>query len=884
MRLVFASAVVAAAWTGIPAAAGEPSQSANPTAAATAVAEPVAERQPTVEEPAEVPSAKGSTQVEPPAAGTSASTSSDATPLTDGPARIGSLVRLEFRDQPWLEVLEWLAEKRGLNLDWQSLPDGTVSLVSTKEYSLDEAEDLINMQLLARGFTLLQRGEVLRIASLEKIDITLVPKVSPDELASLPRHRFVRVSLPLDWMIAEEAASEFKPLISPYGQLFPMASSNRLEAMDAVVNLRELHRLLTRAEADEGRRERVAEFRLQHRKAREVAAKVRQLLGLPAQELSTTAVETQLDIEQAKFRSEAVKQLGTNAQKFLEDKPEVHLVINEEENSILVNGRPDKIEIARQAIEAMDKPLPPGESPWESLSRVKVYEVSGFEPTTISHLMQTLQDRGNISKETRIQHEPTFNRLIVYASPEDQMTISNIIANFKTQGRRAEVLPLARIDPEYACKAVRLVLKNPDRPSSAPANAGDGKFQVEPDPVNRRILLWATPEELAEVRSFLTQLGESVASGPAATQMHVVQLRGASVSDVAERLKRVWNEVSSSPLVIESKPTTPTATDQAPERPTAPVPAPPSGAAVEPPAPAASRPAEPQAEHVASGIAARLAVQQQPQVVQASGQEPAPSAAESPQPNDSPMPVRIIPGDDGEVMIVSRDPEAADVAKQFVEQMVPAADDVQVVQLKHAQATLVRTQLETLLEHTRVASTSVLNTQPSLRMDADIRTNRLIIQHATPRQLRLINEMVPQLDRPEQEDERLVRQQRIYRAQRKRAAEIAEIVKEVYRDLLSSSDKVFAGRETHMPFGYNRAFAATTRSPEYQGLLAVGVDDEANTLVLSAPTYLMEEVMRLVMLVDISASGERVVVVPLKSAAARASVGEALKRVLAKPQ
>ena len=61
-----------------------------------------------------------------------------------------------------------------------------------------------------------------------------------------------------------------------------MASSNRLEAMDAVVNLREMHRLLTRAEADEGRRERVAVFPLKHRKAEEVAAKVRELLGLAA--------------------------------------------------------------------------------------------------------------------------------------------------------------------------------------------------------------------------------------------------------------------------------------------------------------------------------------------------------------------------------------------------------------------------------------------------------------------------------------------------------------------------------------------------------------------------------------------------------------------------
>ena len=147
--------------------------------------------------------------------------------------------------------------------------------------------------------------------------------------------------------------------------------------------------------------------------------------------------------------------MGTNAHALLKDKPDVHLVVNDKVNSILVNGRPDKIEIARQAIEAMDKPLPPGESSWESMNRVKVYEVSGFDPATITQLMQALQDRGNISKETRVQYEATYNRLVVFASPEDQVTVGNVIASFRTQGRRAEVLPLTRIDPQYASKALQ---------------------------------------------------------------------------------------------------------------------------------------------------------------------------------------------------------------------------------------------------------------------------------------------------------------------------------------------------------------------------------------------------------------------------------------------
>ena len=169
-----------------------------------------------------------------------------------------------------------------------------------------------------------------------------------------------------------------------------------------------------------------------------------------------------------------------------------------------------------------------------------------------------------------------------------------------------------------------------------------------------------------------------------------------------------------------------------------------------------------------------------------------------------------------------------------------------------------------------------------LAIEADSRTNKLLIQHASPRQMKLINEAVPLLDQPEQEDTQLVRQQRIYRAERKRASEIAVIVKEVYRDLLSTSDKVFDARAGNRPYGYNRAMAATSKSPEYQGLLSIGADDAGNILVVSAPEYLIDEVMQVVKLIDMNASGEKVAVVPL-SRAARPKVGEALGRLLAKP-
>jgi len=795
------------------------------------------------------------------------------------------MVRLEFRDQEWLPVLQWLADTLNLNLDWQQLPEGTVNLASAEEYRVEDAEDLINMQLLARGFTLLKRGEVLRVAPLKNLDITLVPRVDVDELATLPRHQFVRVTFPLDWMIAEEAAVEFKPLISPYGQLFPMGSSNRLEAIDAVVNLRELHRLLKRAEADEARRERVVEFRLKHRKAEEVATKVRQLLGVPAEGPPAAATQTQLDIEKFKFRSEAIKQLGTGAQPLLMEKAVVQLVVNEKENSILVSGRPDKIELARQAIEAMDKPEPPAESSWETLNRVRVYPVVGFDPTAVLQLIQALKERGNLQKETQIQHEAAYNRLVVVASPADQLTISRIIDGLRSEGRRAEVLPLRKIDARYATKAVQLVLKNPARPASAPGPASEGQFQIEPDPTHNRLLLWATPEESAEVRQFLARLGETFAGEESAAKVHVVRLRGAKKSDILDRLKRAWQAIGDAPLVIEDAQASRSDANAPPDS----APAAPSETKQEKPEAAKEEKAEPMSDRSASSrVAAQLVARQQPVVEPAEPQPASPAEAVEAAPGEASEgekrpPVSVIVGkDEDEMIIVSRDPIAAQAAKEIVEQITPDEPEVEIITLKHAQAAVVKTQLQALVAPLSTPA-SGLDTQKPLTIEADSRINRLMIQHATPRQMELINNLIAVLDQPTQEEERLVREQRIYRAQRKRASEIAEVVKEVYRDLLSTSDKVFDARVSNQPFGYNRAMAATSKSPEYQGLLSVGVDEVGNILVLSAPAYLMEEVMRLVERIDAQAAGDATAVVPV-SRAARASVGEALGRLLAKPK
>ena len=91
-------------------------------------------------------------------------------------------VRFNFNGQPWPAVLEWLAQISGMSLDWQELPGDYLNLTTQRSYTIEEARDLINRHLLARGFTLLCQGELLTVANIKKLDPSLVPRVEPREL------------------------------------------------------------------------------------------------------------------------------------------------------------------------------------------------------------------------------------------------------------------------------------------------------------------------------------------------------------------------------------------------------------------------------------------------------------------------------------------------------------------------------------------------------------------------------------------------------------------------------------------------------------------------------------------------------------------------------
>ena len=797
-------------------------------------------------------------------------------------------IRFNFQGQRWLDVLQWLAKSSKLTLDWQELPATELNLATQQDYSLDEARDLLNMHLASRGFTLLRRGEVLTLVKLDQLNPILVPRVSEEELDTRDLHEIVRVSLPLDWLVAEEAVKEFTPMLSPFGKLVPMKATNRLEAMDTVANLQGLRRLLEREQSQQGEERLVVEFKLKYAVAQEIVEKLRGLLGVENTSRVSTGDRMRMQMEKTRATAELAKNLGKEAANIMRRDPEVHLVVNESENSILANAPPDKMAIIRQAIEALDVASSGTRPGVGAATKMKIYRTKAIDPDTMAEMINELVEAGKLQSNTHVEADDDSNTLIVYAVPEDHLAIANLVSQIDDDGRDVRIIELRDLEPEYAVQAIKLLLQG------GTDEGGEGRrwwrramgsedFRIEADVDRKRLLLWASDEEYDQVKGLLAKLGEDAGQTAARSRVRVLNLPAQNAEQALQRLERIWPNLRDNPLQIDD-PVESTARKPAAKR-----------SAFRDDAPPAENPGKrlipkvtkdpanaTDAQSALPLLSTQLAFLQanrdadqrsrsaDPNTdadrgapnTQHSDQQPRGESIDDAAGAEAPA-ITVTEGPDGQLIISSKDQEALDAMEELLREILPQQSDYHVFKLQHASPMSIELTLRELFgvdAKTAPTSRSRLQTGAprQLQFISDLDTGTLLVQGATEDQLSKITELVKLYDQPETLDEKLQRKTEIYQVQYSRASAVATTVKDAYRDLLSSDDKAFEqkGEKGDAPsrsVGYGGNYASTI--PKFKGLLSIGVEDNTNTLVISAPEFLLGDVMELVQKVDRTASG-----------------------------
>lgn len=152
--------------------------------------------------------------------------------------------------------------------------------------------------------------------------------------------------------------------------------------------------------------------------------------------------------------------------------------------------------------------------------------------------------------------------------------------------------------------------------------------------------------------------------------------------------------------------------------------------------------------------------------------------------------------------------------------------------------------------------TSLSKRRP-LKFIPDVDSNTILVENADLTQLKTIEELIKLYDQPTPTDTQSVRKTETVILQYSKAKIVAETVKEVYRDLLSTNDKSLENTQgrggQRMPgFMYmlGEGDNSGQKMPKFKGLLSIGVDELSNSLVISAPAFLFEQVVQMVKELD----------------------------------
>ena len=448
-------------------------------------------------------------------------------------------------------------------------------------------------------------------------------------------------------------------------------------------------------------------------------------------------------------------------------------------------------------------------------------------------------------------------------------------------------------------------------------------FKVDADVENNRLLLLANEAEMEEVMNLLVKLGEIPAEGGDPSKVRVIDsLPGPELEKLLKQIEKAWPSMAPNPLVVPDT----EAKDKAAERA-------PGGETTDrqtgtQPTTSSESPFR-FAQHETSGEESTPAEETTPPVSEKPAETPAetagetavatpgtkgdeketPSGEETKDKMVGKAPVSISVGPDGRLVIASEDTKALDQLEELMTTLMPERPDYHVFQLKYAYASTVAYNLEDIFEdkeedsgrgrsfffydyygsrNNQQEDKLRLSKRRPLKFISDYSSNSILVQNADPGQLKVVADLIEFYDQPEPSDSQSVRKTEVVSVKYSKASLIAETVKDVYRDLLSSNDKALANNQQRNapPRNYTYVFGDSSdeerKTPSFKGLLSLGVDDLSNTLIVSAPAYFIEDVLKVIEELDQAAEPtvETVEVISLSQGVSALEIQEKLMKIL----
>ena len=550
---------------------------------------------------------------------------------------------------------------------------------------------------------------------------------------------------------------------------------------------------------------------------------------------------------------------------------DVQLSVDRQNNAIVAFATPEdhvKIEELIKSVEAAGA-AGRGET-------LEFYSVKDMDTNALVGVIEELvEEKGG---RVNLSLAPRTEQLVVMARPEMHELVVKTLEGFQVEERVLEVYQLELVDPLTAQMASS-TLYGFDSTARPPI--------IDADTATQRLYVRATQKQHEELRELLVKMGEESLQIRRGTEEGIGRLRTISFDGDAmqalEQIQRIWPQLRKNPIHVVKPPNVleqqrqPAEKEKGDEK-TPEEPGPSSDASDKADAPGGdgqsnAAPLDFENALVEVGMpdtgfvlglvqsdaaatpAVKAAAETAPNVVTPKAVA-APDTEADPSASLSESPIVVIPGHDS-VTIACDDPEALEqfesLLRALSRRMGTIGRNLIVIPLRNVTAATVADTLNHLFRETSIGS--AVGTGP-VTIVPDERLNAIIV-HANRADRATIRSLAEVLDTAEIPDSLAIKRPKLIPVKNTDAERIEDVLESVYKTHMSTQGM---SRPIPIPRGIPSQLAgalqqinAATAGP----LLTVDVEEKSNSLVVMAPTALLEEIESLVAELDQAALKDR---------------------------
>lgn len=451
-------------------------------------------------------------------------------------------VTFNFRHAPWADVLKTFAELAGLTLDLNVVPPGSFNYLDEKEYTPEQALDVINGYLLQKGYVLVRRDQFLVVVNIDDpIPPNLVPHVKVSDLSKRGQNELMNIVLRVENITADEAAEEAKELIGPQGKVIALKRSNAISVTDTGANLQRIHDLLIGLNAAPTDIAYKA-YELKHIDAFDAEDKVRAMFGLQR------GVESVA--EGGRSRSSGNDSRGGDQRDRdgrpivavpTATKPKVQITSNERTNQLLVTANAAEHKIIEDLLKSIDVEELPGavRRPRSREPFLHVYAVKTADPQEVAKTLNVLYPGCVVNEDGRAR------RIHIFATPTQHEQIERMIKQLDGEGVgggvSVAVVSTGRMDAMTAVATLQVLY----------ANERDAAPSITPHPAGHGLIVRGTNDQVTQIKMLISQMDPNALKGdPQKGTLRTIPLGGRDPDEFSQMLKQFWGAKNSNPIII----------------------------------------------------------------------------------------------------------------------------------------------------------------------------------------------------------------------------------------------------------------------------------------------------------------------------------------------